>query len=39
MNFIEAVEKAKENKKVAREGWNGRGMFIIFQPGSDIKKS
>ena len=28
MNFGEAMEALKAGKKVARRGWNGKGMFI-----------
>lgn len=28
MNFGEAIEAMKRGDKVAREGWNGRGMFL-----------
>lgn len=31
MNFGQAVEALKEGKKVCREGWNGKGMFIFKQ--------
>lgn len=34
MNFGEAIEAAKSGKKVAREGWNGKGMFIYLNMGS-----
>lgn len=30
MNFGEAIEELKNNKKVARKGWNGEGMFIFL---------
>lgn len=30
MNFGEALLKLKNGQKVAREGWNGKGMSIIF---------
>ena len=30
MNFGEAIEKLKEGKKVARKGWNGKGMFLFL---------
>lgn len=33
MNFGQAVEAAKESKKIARKGWNGRGMFVAYMPG------
>lgn len=29
MTFGNAIEKVKEGKKVARMGWNGKGMFIF----------
>lgn len=31
MNFGQAIEVLKEGKKVARKGWNGRGIFIELQ--------
>lgn len=33
MNFGQAIEAMKEGKKVAREGWNGKNMFIVLMPG------
>jgi hypothetical protein len=30
MNFGQAIEALKEGKKVAREGWNGKGMFLSY---------
>ena len=32
MDFGEALLKLKNGQKVAREGWNGKGMSIIFVP-------
>ena len=32
MNFGKALEALKEGKKVAREGWNGKGMFLYYVP-------
>lgn len=32
MNFGKAIEAMKEGKKVARQGWNGKGMFIVYMP-------
>ena len=29
-NFGEALEALKQGKKVAREGWNGKGMFLYL---------
>ena len=34
MNFGEALEALKQGKKVAREGWNGKGMWLILVPGT-----
>ena len=31
MNFGEAIEAMKNGKKVARNGWNGRGMWLAIQ--------
>lgn len=30
MNFGQALEALKEGKCVAREGWNGKGMFLFI---------
>lgn len=30
-NFGEAVRNLKNGKKVARSGWNGKGMFVVYQ--------
>lgn len=34
LNFGGAVEAAKMGFKVARAGWNGKGMWVIFVPGT-----
>ena len=34
MNFGQALELLKSGEKVAREGWNGKGMWIALSPGS-----
>ena len=34
MNFSEALILIKRGEKVAREGWNGKGMFVFLVPGS-----
>jgi len=31
MNFGEALHELKAGRKVARDGWNGRGIFIELQ--------
>lgn len=33
MHFGEALELIKEGKKVARSGWNGRGMYLFLGTG------
>ena len=33
MNFGEALESAKIGAKILREGWNGKGMFVVYQKG------
>ena len=33
MSFGIALELLKKGCKVAREGWNGRGMFAVYQKG------
>jgi hypothetical protein len=32
MNFGEALEALKKGKRVSREGWNGKGMFLLYVP-------
>ena len=39
MNFGEALEALKAGKKVARKGWNGKGMFLYLTTGSDVPYS
>jgi hypothetical protein len=34
MNFGHAIEAMKAGAKVARSGWNGKGMWIALTPGS-----
>jgi len=36
MNFGDALELAKQGKKVARSGWNGKGMFVFYQRSCEI---
>lgn len=33
LSFGEAVELAKSGKRIARQGWNGNGMFAYYAPG------
>ena len=36
MTFGLAIEALKAGKKVARAGWNGKGMWIAYTPGSEF---
>ena len=36
-NFGWALAMLKNGKKVCREGWNGKGMFLFLVPGSVFK--
>lgn len=33
LTFGLAVEAAKQGFKIARNGWNGKGMFVVYQKG------
>ena len=37
MNFGDAIELIKQGKKVARKGWNGKGMFVYYIPANEYK--
>ena len=37
MNFGDAIQSLKQGNKVARQGWNGKGMFLFLVPGSTFK--
>lgn len=32
MSFGAALALAERGKKIAREGWNGKGMFVAYMP-------
>ena len=34
MNFGQAIEALKVGQKVARSGWNGKGMWLLLVPGT-----
>lgn len=38
MNFGQAIEALKNGDKVSRVGWNGKGMFLIYVPGTKDAK-
>lgn len=35
LTFGEAIEALKRGKRVARRGWNGKGMFLFLLPAND----
>jgi hypothetical protein len=37
MDFGQAIRHVKDGKLVAREGWNGKGMFIFLRPADTIQ--
>ena len=38
MDFGKALEALKNGKKVAREGWNGKGMYLYLVHGTMVDK-
>ena len=34
MNFSEALTYLRQGEKLARDGWNGKGMFIYYVPAN-----
>ena len=36
-DFSTALTLIKQGKKVSRNGWNGKGMFVFLVPGSKFK--
>lgn len=37
-DFGQAIASLKSGKKVARKGWNGKGMYLWLKPGTTIQK-
>ena len=35
MDFGEAIKALKAGKRVSRVGWNGKGMWLAYSPGSN----
>lgn len=38
MTFGMAIEAMKHGAKVARKGWNGKGMYLWLLPAAEVKK-
>jgi len=36
LTFSQALEACKDGKKIARAGWNGKGMFVWELPAENI---
>ena len=36
--FGEAIAEVKKGKMIARDGWNGKGLFVFMQVPSEIGK-
>jgi len=36
LNFGNAIEALKEGKRVARNGWNGKDMFVFMRPADEL---
>jgi hypothetical protein len=36
MNFGQAIEALKLGRRVAREGWNGKNMFLFLLPAGKV---
>ena len=37
VDFGAALEAVKEGKLIAREGWNGKGMFVFQRPADELE--
>ena len=36
MRFGEAIEHARKGKRIAREGWNGKNMYVYMTSGHTV---
>ncbi len=37
LNFGDAIVALRKGEKVARSGWNGKGMYLMLQKGTTIR--
>ncbi len=37
LNFGDAIAAIKSGKRVARSGWNGKGMYLWLLPAANVK--
>lgn len=35
LNFGQAIEALKQGQRVARQGWNGKGMYLLLFKGQE----
>jgi len=38
LTFGQALDAVKEGRLIAREGWNGKGMFVFMRPADSLKR-
>lgn len=38
LDFGAAIRALKDGKKVCREGWNGKGMYLWLLPATEVKR-
>lgn len=36
LNFGQALDAVKQGEKIARAGWNGKGMFVFERPADEL---
>ena len=36
LNFGQAIEEVKAGNRIARKGWNGKGMFLFLLPAGTV---
>jgi Protein of unknown function (DUF2829) len=36
LNFGDAIAALKDGKRVARSGWNGKGMWLVYMSGMSL---
>ena len=36
LNFGEALEAVKQGRLIARQDWNGKGMFVFMRPADEL---
>jgi len=36
LTFSQALVAAKKGQRIARSGWNGKGMFVFQRPGDEL---